>query len=93
MRIEALLRRVGPRESQAWRWKDAVLEPAGHKLVRGSKSIHLSPQEYKVLEFFFRNPNKVFSQDELCKRLWESDDILLTTLYAVILRGSAREST
>jgi DNA-binding response OmpR family regulator len=77
MRIEALLRRVGPRESRSLRWKDVILESAEHKVVRGNKSIHLSPQEYKVLEFFFRNPNKVFSQDELRKRLWESDDVLM----------------
>jgi DNA-binding response OmpR family regulator len=37
------------------------------------KQISLTPKEYELLSFFSRNPNKVFSRDQLLNEVWGYD--------------------
>lgn len=48
------------------------LEIQSYKLTREATEIKLSPREYKLIEFFMRNPEHVFSAEALLNRVWES---------------------
>ncbi len=41
-----------------------------HRVYRNNKAVHLGPIEYKLLKFFFENPGKVFSRDQLLDAIW-----------------------
>ncbi len=71
-RVRALLRRpsayketgdivqVGP----------VVLNTATHELSIDQTPVELSPTEYKLLKFFIKNQNKVFTRDQILSAIW-----------------------
>lgn len=70
-RIRAILRRTGRLG------KDGKIEIAGvmldyneHRVSVGSKSLDVSPTEYRLLEFFLTHPGKVYSRSQLLDQVW-----------------------
>ncbi|HHV3398716.1 TPA: winged helix-turn-helix domain-containing protein, partial [Streptococcus agalactiae] len=37
---------------------------------RGTEKIHLTLKEFELLVLFFRNPNRVFTRQELLDKVW-----------------------
>jgi len=73
-RIRALLRR--PKQalsSNAIKVRDLVLDIDRRTAERNSTPLHLLPREFQLLELFMRNPDRIFSVDELLQRIWQSD--------------------
>jgi DNA-binding response OmpR family regulator len=67
-RIKARLR---PVESQAkLSVSDLHLDSGKFEVTRGGQQVHLTPQEYKLLEFLMFNKGKVLSRDAILNRLW-----------------------
>jgi DNA-binding response OmpR family regulator len=67
-RIKARLR---PVESQAkLSVSDLHLDSGKFEVTRDGQPIHLTPQEYKLLEFLMFNKGKVLSRDAILNRLW-----------------------
>ncbi|MCF3946790.1 phosphate regulon transcriptional regulator PhoB [Acidiphilium iwatense] len=73
-RIRALLRRsgTGPAKSPLI-FHDIELDPATHRVTRGSKLLHLGPTEFRLLEFFMRHPRRVFSREDVLNAVWGRD--------------------
>lgn len=72
-RIQALLRRHGGRETQdsdTLRVGNLVLEAASHRVRCGEQPITLGPTEYRLLQFFMRHPDRVFTRAQLLDRVW-----------------------
>jgi len=81
-RVRALLRRsvlnagAGGVQAQAdatavLRFVDVVLDPVSHRVTRAGRVLAPGPTEYRLLEFFMRNPNRVFSREDLLRSVWE----------------------
>ncbi|MBA5725544.1 response regulator [Bombella favorum] len=68
-RLRALLRRTRPVQDIIT-FGPLTLEPENHQVTRSGRAIALGPTEYRLLELFIRNPRKVFSREDLLKRLW-----------------------
>jgi two-component system phosphate regulon response regulator PhoB len=63
------------------------MDLTAHRVHRGSREIHLSPTEFRLLRHFLENPGRVFSRAQLLDRVWGSDlDIELRTVDATIRR-------
>jgi DNA-binding response OmpR family regulator len=45
-----------------------------HKIFKDGMPLHLTPQDFSLLEFFLRHPNQVFSAEELLAKVWPTDD-------------------
>ncbi|MFN8655170.1 MAG: response regulator transcription factor [Candidatus Obscuribacterales bacterium] len=71
-RLSALLKRPRRLEEPILRAGSLTLEVQSYKLLRDNQEIKLSPKEYRLIEFFMRNPDKVFSAEALLNRVWES---------------------
>lgn len=69
-RIRALLRRAPPLE-QVLRFGDVTMDTVAHRAERNGRALALGPTEYRILEFFLRNPRQVFSREDLLQRVWE----------------------
>jgi DNA-binding response OmpR family regulator len=83
-RIRAQLRRLdagpsapsgephaGPPDSV--RLGDVTVDLAGHRLLRDGKDVAVTPKAFELLAFLVRNPEHVFSRDQLLERVWGYD--------------------
>jgi DNA-binding response OmpR family regulator len=75
-RIEALLRRAGPRQAAAESYSDPFvsIDFAQREVNAGGQVVELTPLEFKLLTAFVRHPNQVLSHDQLLDLVWGGTD-------------------
>lgn len=74
MRVEAVLRRSRQREvSPFLSFQDIRLDPVSREVFSGSTPVALTHIEFDLLELFLRNPNRVFTRDNLLNQVWGYD--------------------
>ena len=70
-RIKAVLRRGSePEENNLLRIKDLVVDTRSQRCMIADKAIKLGPLEFRLLCFFMRHPDRVYSRDELLSYVW-----------------------
>ncbi|HIK18840.1 MAG TPA: response regulator [Leptolyngbyaceae cyanobacterium M33_DOE_097] len=74
-RIRALLRRTETVTSPVLTWEELCLDPNMTQVTYKQEEVRLSPQEYRLLELFLRNPLRVFSRNDIIDHLWTIDDL------------------
>jgi len=72
-RVKALLRRPHTLVGSVLSCGDIVFDIESFRVTRNGEEISLLPKEYALLEFFMRNPNKVFTAEALLNRVWHLD--------------------
>jgi len=81
-RVLALLRRTqtpgNKTESGIYNFGRFSLDTNRQELRRGSTPIPLNTQEYRLLEFFVRNPGRVLNRYELMDEVWDYDSVTTT---------------
>ena len=70
-RLRALIRRT-ERESDEERlaYADVIVDLRRHQVTRDGDTIMLTPTEYKLLEYFMRNPEAVLSRESILGSVW-----------------------
>lgn len=71
-RLRALMRRA-ERESPAEErliYEDVVLDARRHQVTRDGEVLALTPIEYRLLEYFMRNPEAVLSREAVLLNVW-----------------------
>lgn len=71
-RIKAVLRRSFPDEEQK---KPLIIGPlaldiSAHRLTLDGEKVTLGPTEYRLLEFFMKHPDRVYSREQILDRIW-----------------------
>ncbi|MDJ0509748.1 MAG: response regulator transcription factor [Crocosphaera sp.] len=74
-RIRALLRRGETVLPPNLTWGDLRLDPNTCEVFYKNKGLNLSPKEFRLLEFFLRNPRQTFTRSQLLDRLWSMEQI------------------
>lgn len=70
-RINAVLRRGGAaEEADVLQFAGLRMDCAEHRVTSGDRAVPLGPTEYRMLEFFMRNPERVYSRSQLLDRVW-----------------------
>ena len=69
-RIKALLRRTPGGQDEVMVAGRLRLDRASHRVTVGDEEISLGPTEYRLLEFFMRHPDRVYSRAQLLDRIW-----------------------
>jgi two-component system phosphate regulon response regulator PhoB len=69
-RIRAALRRVASGDDEVLTVGSLKLDAASHEVTVDGKEIALGPTEYRLLEFFLRHPDRVYSRSQLLDRVW-----------------------
>lgn len=73
-RINALLRRSKPRVAEDKTvYEDLVIDRIQRKVFRNEIQIDLGPTEYRMLDFFIKNPKRVYSRDQLLSNVWPNN--------------------
>lgn len=72
-RLEALMRRVQHESSQvtALKVSDLEMDLLARTVKRGSQKIDLQPREFRLLEYFMRNPGQVLTRTMLLEKVWD----------------------
>lgn len=70
-RIQAVLRRIAPSGDEALlQTDDLCLDSAAHKVTIAGAEVSLGPTEFRLLHFFMKNPERVFSREQLLDNVW-----------------------
>jgi two-component system phosphate regulon response regulator PhoB len=69
-RMKALLRRSGNDEGDIIQVKDMALDIQAHRLSIGNSSVQIGPTEFKLLEFFMKHQDRVYSREQLLDLVW-----------------------
>ena len=77
-RIKAIMRRTGRKEEEkddtrVIESRDMKLDCDGRRVYIQGREINLTAKEFEVLELLMKNPNKVYSRENLLKLIWGSD--------------------
>ncbi len=77
LRIEAVLRRSRlaevPEESEKLTFQNILLDPVSREVFRGGEPVALTHIEFDLLALFLKNPNRVFTRDNLLNQVWGYD--------------------
>jgi two-component system alkaline phosphatase synthesis response regulator PhoP len=87
-RISALFRRESKKEQEQVRIKikDLVIDRGSYTVDQSGKTITLPKKEFELLYFLAKNPNIVFSRDELLQNIWGADVFVLARTVDVHIR-------
>jgi two-component system phosphate regulon response regulator PhoB len=69
-RIRAALRRNEAAEGEVVTAGTLKLDSASHQVTAAGVEVPLGPTEYRLLEFFMRHPDRVYSRTQLLDRVW-----------------------
>jgi DNA-binding response OmpR family regulator len=72
-RLETALRRPKLAAPQVIRFSDLEINLETRVATRGQRRISLSAREYDLLVALVRNPNRVFSRDQLLDQVWGTE--------------------
>lgn len=76
-RVRALLRRKSDQRTPCMTVKDITLDSNTQEVKRGEKTVGLSPKEYGLLEYLFRNRGAVQDRPRIIEHVWGGRDDLL----------------
>lgn len=87
-RANALLRRSRPSlVAEQLSYGGIEMDLAAHRVRRDGKPVNLGPTEYRLLQHFLRNPERVFSRQQLLDAVWgHNSDVELRTVDVLIRR-------
>ena len=75
-RLRALGRRTGAATSDpVVQFGDVVLDLAARDVTRAGARVHLTPTEWRMLEFLARNPGALVTRQTLLKEIWASEHV------------------
>lgn len=69
-RMKALLRRSGNDGDEVLQVNDLSLDMKAHRLLIGNESLQVGPTEFKLLEFFLKHQDRVYSREQLLDLVW-----------------------
>ena len=72
-RVRAMMRRNELARGAEIKFADLRLNPVRHKVWRKEKEIALTPREYRLLEYFIRNPRQVLTRTMIAQACWDND--------------------
>lgn len=70
-RVRNVLKRAPTRHHDILRYHDLEMDLARHKVARSDVTIDLAPQEYRLLEYFMRNPAQVLTRTRIAEQVWD----------------------
>ena len=69
-RIKALLRRNGSMDSEVLTTGIISLDLGQHQLIIDEVTVDIGPTEYRLLEFFMKKSDRVYTREQLLDRVW-----------------------
>ncbi len=75
--IKNLLRRSKPIfEDKIIKYKNISMDLSTYKVFKDDRFIHLGPTEFKILQFFIKNPENIHSRQKIIDYVWGTNKII-----------------
>jgi len=84
-RVRTQLRKAGGQAANVLSCRSISLDPEQFRATNSGADLDLLPKEFALLEFFMRNPDKVFSAEAVMRRVWNSDSESTTSAFRTAL--------
>lgn len=69
-------RRSAPQPGEAVvRFGEVVVDLAAKTVTRSGSRVHLTPTEWRMLEYLSRNPGALVTRQDLLKEIWGSEQV------------------
>lgn len=78
-RVKAVLKRAKspePEDSTSITLGDIQIDLESKRLIIGGKKIELTRKEYDIISLLAKSPGRIFSREEILRRIWESNVIV-----------------
>jgi two-component system phosphate regulon response regulator PhoB len=87
-RANALLRRSSPNlTSDKLSYHGLELDSVAHRVRWEGQPVALGPTEYRLLQHFLRNPERVYSRQQLLETIWpHNEDVEIRTVDVLVRR-------
>lgn len=85
-RVRSLLRRLEPASRERLAFADVVVDVPAMEVTRGERSVDLTALEFRLLEYFFRNPRVVLSRSRILIEVWGLDADTTSNIVDVYVR-------
>lgn len=70
-RIKAVMRRISPMAvEEVIKMQGLSLDPTSHRVMAGEEPLEMGPTEFKLLHFFMKHPERVYSREQLLNHVW-----------------------
>jgi DNA-binding response OmpR family regulator len=84
-RIRALQRRIAEPRAHTLRVSDLAVETTQRRVFRAGREIHLTPTEFRLLEFLVRNQGRIATRGAILDAVWgPSENVEENTLDAFV---------
>jgi two-component system OmpR family response regulator len=95
-RVQAMARRRGsqPDRPTDLSFADVRIDLAGHQVFRGDAQIPVTATEFRLLEYFVRNPRRTLSKEQILDAVWSEDfdgPVNIVETYVGYLRRKLNE--
>lgn len=90
-RIRVLLRRRNSLTLPILQWGKLCLNSSTHEVTYNHKIINLTPKEYRLLELFLDNGDRVLTRDVILDRLWNVEEIPSDNAVSVHIKDLRRK--
>ena len=86
-RVRAVLRRSTTSAlDETLTYRDLTFDMAAHRVLRGERTVHLGPTEFRLLRVLLKRPGRVFSREQLLDLAWGRDIYLEARTIDVHIR-------
>ena len=85
-RLRSVARRGSSPRPTGLQVADLTLDPATHQVFRGNQEIHLTPTEFRLLDFLVRRGGRVVSRNTLIEAVWGFDQEVEENTLDVFVR-------
>lgn len=86
-RIQALLRRGSPSLRAVLTWEKLQLDPDACQVTYGGELLSLTPKEYRILELFLRNPQRIFTRSAILDHIWPNGEFPQENAVSTQIKG------
>lgn len=71
-KVAAIMKRCYSKENNLFTQGELIVNFDNREIIQKGKKLNLSPTEYKLLEIFIRNVNRVLTKDALMEGIWDN---------------------
>lgn len=86
-RLHALTRRNKAPQAKELTIKNIRLDTVTRRVFRNDKEIKLTQKEFAILEYFLRNPDRVFTRQNILDHVWDYDFTTFSNLVDVKIKN------
>lgn len=72
-RVKVQLRRNKSDDEALLKVGELIFNQTSHQVTLCNEEIHLGPTEYRLLEHFLKNQDRVYSREQLLNRVWQNN--------------------